>query len=495
MSSPDWTPSLEAPEADGGASGGEGIPESTSGSFPARANEALLTFEDREEFERFLKEASRLGLQVVGSLPRFQTVRVRAARPGDLLNAINRLGDGVSSEENLLVGYPGFPRSEASATGLEQAFEDDFLRALGVEEWDPTWGKGVVVAVLDSGVEPHLTLGDSLRAGYDLLENPSGGNGHGTAVASVMAGSHPMAPGVAPGVTLDSYRVLDESGVGDMFTLAEGIVQAVDNGAQIINLSLGSYGESAVVDLALDYAAARQVAVVAAVGNDGAPVVAYPARHDSVIAVGSIDARLQQAWFSNSGAELDLVAPGYGLHAAYPDNKLVAISGTSLSGPIVAGVIAGVMSDQPGWTATEAARQVMAFSRDAGLAGKDPDYGAGLPDVRRLRRAGEVGVEDVGVTGIVGRSGPQGLSLHTAVQNQGTQTLFNIQLEVKVGTQKTYHPVARLDPGESYGFNWDLPLVPEGTALNVVASARSSTGDDYPENNEMGVTLAVGDDE
>ena len=129
---------------------------------------------------------------------------------------------------------------------------------LGVSDERQDWGRGVKVAVLDSGVDrTHSNLAGVAMEEIDLVGSGDSSKGHGTAVASIIAGNEGGQLGLAPAVSLLSIRVLNSAGEGDSFTVAEGIVQAVDRGAKVINLSLGGTGESKVLKNAVDYAQSK----------------------------------------------------------------------------------------------------------------------------------------------------------------------------------------------------------------------------------------------
>ena len=115
---------------------------------------------------------------------------------------------------------------------------------------------------------------------------------------------------------------------GDSFTLAEGIVAAVDQGAKVLSLSLGSGGEGIVLRKAVDYALKKGAVIVASAGNDALSQVTYPAAYSDVIGVSAVDAAGKLADFSNIGEGVNLAAPGIGLHSAWLDDGEVSFSGT-----------------------------------------------------------------------------------------------------------------------------------------------------------------------
>jgi thermitase len=150
---------------------------------------------------------------------------------------------------------------------------------------------------------------------------------------------------VAPASSILDVRVADSEGYSDTFTLAAGIVQAVDAGALVINVSLGSYGDSQALRDAVAYAESKGAVVVAAAGNDHTSnQIAFPAAISSVVSVGGVDANLQQAYYSNSGQGLDVSAPGVGIQSAYGADMLVVGDGTSQATAIASGVLAYAIS-------------------------------------------------------------------------------------------------------------------------------------------------------
>ena len=215
----------------------------------------------------------------------------------------------------------------------------------GLHEWlgitgdNSDWGKGVKIAVLDTGVDAHPAFETSIRS-INIVDRSPGGsanNGHGTAVASVIIGNDSLTPGVAPGADLISVRIADDEGQSNSFLLAKGIVAAVDVGAKLINVSMGSFGDSAIVRNAIQYATDGGALIVAAAGNNGIDQVSYPAANEGVIAVGGVDAQGNHLDFSNSGESIDISAPGFGVNAAWTDDQAASVNGTSFSAPIVTG--------------------------------------------------------------------------------------------------------------------------------------------------------------
>ncbi|HEY9771982.1 MAG TPA: S8 family peptidase [Coleofasciculaceae cyanobacterium] len=231
------------------------------------------------------------------------------------------------------------------------------FRNINVEQaWDESNGAGVTVAVIDTGVSkvPDLKLTKFVK-GYDFVNNKddaSDDNGHGTHIAGTIAQSTNNGYGVA-GIAYEAsimpLKVLSGSGGGTIADIAESIKFAADNGANVINMSLGGGGASNMMAEAIKYAHGKGVVIVAAAGNEGRNASSYPARYPDVISVSAIDAAGDKAAYSNFGAGIDISAPGGSETGKIIQNTLdpttgksvfVGFQGTSMAAPHVAGVAA-----------------------------------------------------------------------------------------------------------------------------------------------------------
>jgi thermitase len=167
--------------------------------------------------------------------------------------------------------------------------------------------------------------------------------GHGTAISGIIAANidNQMGiAGIAPNVDILPLRVLNSQGIGIYSDVAAAIIYATDNGAKIINLSLGGVNASSLLQSAVSYATSRGVMVIAAAGNSGVEGALYPAAYPEVIAVGAVDSTLQRSSFSNYGPQVDIYAPGRDILATGKDGNYVRVTGTSFAAPHVAGVAA-----------------------------------------------------------------------------------------------------------------------------------------------------------
>lgn len=259
----------------------------------------------------------------------------------------------------------------------------------------PILGRSVRVAVIDTGIDyRHPQLGPRYRGGYDFVNNdsdPIDDHYHGTHVAGTVAavrdGVGPV--GVAPEVDLYALKVLGADGSGAYSKIISALQWCVQNNIQVANLSLGSASNpGTIVKQAFDNAYAAGVVIVASAGNEGpgADTVGYPARYDSVIAVGSTTTSDTRSSFSSTGSTVDLAAPGSSIFSTYPNGGYATMSGTSMASPHVAGVAALVIAagvpdlDGDGLLHHEVRSVLQVSAHDLGTAGRDNEFGYGLVD-------------------------------------------------------------------------------------------------------------------
>ncbi len=312
------------------------------------AGELLLSFRDSKALAAFLARAGKLGIQVLYQDSRLNSARIRYQDRNQLAAELREHADEYKNiGPNHLVWVPGIPKTidDATNAGGRVPFESSGLDMIGVDQLDRSrWGLGIKVAVLDTGITNHDDLNGVKITHLDFVKDGKPYDGHGTAMAGLIAGQAEDNGGVAPQSELLDYRVADADGVGNVATLAQAIVRAVDDGARVINISLGTSANSQMLASAIQYAISNNVIVVAAAGNERAAQLAYPAAYSGVISVAAIDAQGRQAYFSNSGDGLFISAPGVGIISPYNDNKTVMGNGTSQAAAIVSGAISVLLS-------------------------------------------------------------------------------------------------------------------------------------------------------
>lgn len=217
-----------------------------------------------------------------------------------------------------------------------------------------------MVAVVDTGVNvKHVDLKNNILKGYNIIDGTTDVKddcGHGTHIAGIAAAVTNNATGIA-GVSGNSkilpVKVLDEEGNGYSSDIAAGIKWAVDNGAKIINLSLGGTNYDNYLKEAVDYAIKKGCIIVAAAGNRGSYRPTYPAAFEGVIAVAAVDSNNQLCNFSNFGRYIDIAAPGLDIYSTSSNGGYEYRSGTSMACAFVAGTIALVWGGSPDKTPQE----------------------------------------------------------------------------------------------------------------------------------------------
>ena len=280
------------------------------------------------------------------------------------------------------------------------------LTRMGAETaWKTSTGRGVVVAVIDTGVKAvHVDLAGHVLAGRDFVApgtSASDANGHGTHVAGIIAAianNRRGIAGLAPNTRILPVRVLDKTGVGDTANVAKGILWAVDRGAKVINLSLSSTSPDTATRAAVAYAIAKNVVVVAAAGNSGCGLLgsptSYPAAYDGVLGVGAITSGGAVASFSSCGSWVDVVAPGSGILSTVPTSPYPALgcptnyctlSGTSMAAPHAAAAAALEIAKLGSAARQATVRSLIESTADDIVwSGRDAYSGYGVINPRRM---------------------------------------------------------------------------------------------------------------
>ncbi len=263
-------------------------------------------------------------------------------------------------------------------------------------------GRGIVVAVVDTGIDAaHPLFAGRLAPGYDFVGNDADpaeetngidddldgdvdeGYGHGTFVAGLVLA-------VAPDATILPVRVLDTDAVGTVSRVAAGIRYAVEQGVDVINLSLGARVRSEVLRGEVRRALSRGIKVVAATGNRADVArIDFPAGLANVVAVSALDARLGRADFANAGAPTTMAAPGTDLIGPYPGGTYAVWSGTSFSAALGTGAIALLVERRPRLRPAQIVKRLKRASRTLPRripTARRAGLGGGRLDLARLVR-------------------------------------------------------------------------------------------------------------
>ncbi|MFN3428618.1 MAG: S8 family serine peptidase [Candidatus Sericytochromatia bacterium] len=313
------------------------------------------------------------------------------------------------------VAPPGFSVLQAATSDPESAKQWHLQRVKFPAAWAKSRGRGITVAVIDSGVDPNhpdlkanlLPMIDEVVAmgEKDILNgtnyNERDGHGHGTHVCGLVGALANNAIGVsgaAPEVKILPVKVTNANGDAGDAAITKGITDAVDKGAQVINLSIGGPEPSPILLEALNYAFQKNVAVVIASGNDSR-AVNYPAAYDGVLSVGAITEENKVARYSSHGERLVMVAPGGGGPGGTEGRMMFSttptydcnitlferktkdygyMAGTSMAAPLVTAAAALLLALEPGLPPAQIRTRLAATADDGGDAGFDEFFGYGV---------------------------------------------------------------------------------------------------------------------
>ncbi|NUS10632.1 MAG: type VII secretion-associated serine protease mycosin [Streptomyces sp.] len=304
--------------------------------------------------------------------PAAATAAVLAVLPGTLLGTAapataSPAGTGSPPAARALDGdgrctFPA-PSVQQTPWSLQRVLLDQL--------WQNTRGKGVTVAVIDSGVDvrnPQLASAVDVSRSADLVDPGGRGTddpvGHGTEVAGIIAARPSPATGfvgLAPQATVISIRQAGEDGTGTIPRLIAALQRAVGAGAAVVNISQDVSSGTPALRAAVAAAVRADVVVVAAAGNggaDGASRTTYPGGYPGVLAVGASDRNNERAPFSQAGDFVGVAAPGVDMLSTVPGGGQCVDNGTSFATPYVAGVAALIRAEHPTWKAPEVIAQI-----------------------------------------------------------------------------------------------------------------------------------------
>ncbi len=257
-----------------------------------------------------------------------------------------------------------YAEEDAKAQALDIPNDPDFSNQWGLTKilapnaWNVTHGSAsTLIAIDDTGIDgAHPDLSGKIVSRANFTTDPDeDNNGHGSHVAGIAAAQTNNGIGVAGtayNTKLLSVKVLDSNGSGYYSWIANGITWSADNGAKVINLSLGGSASSQTLQSAVNYAVGKGVVVVAAAGNNGNTQPFYPANYSNVISVAATDSNDHKASWSNFGSWVVIAAPGVNILSSYQGGYSY-LSGTSMATPFVSGVTGLIWSQHPTWSESQ----------------------------------------------------------------------------------------------------------------------------------------------
>jgi hypothetical protein len=450
--------------------------------------EKILSFKNKKSFRKFLEFSKIHNIPILDNISNLSSVLIRSNPEIEKLLS-NMDSEFLNENHNLIVAIPPNPIDLNKSEGSNVPFLEEAPEWLGLPDDNSLWGQGVLIAVLDSGIKAHKSLDNDNIEFIDLIREDLPSNIHGTAVSSILLGEETVR-GIAPAASLLNIKVLGAEGSGDVFTLSKGIIEATNKGAKLINLSLGSSSDSPILQEAIQYAQDAEILIVAAAGNDGSSNNYYPAQYEGVIGVSAIDKMEQRPQFSNYGDYVDIAAPGVGIQAAYEGDQIAYYDGTSFATPYVTGVLASILSSDKSLSPSEAGEIIMQQLNEAGNAGKDPYYGNGILDISRIVRRNERGNVDVAITNYLYEEdeGEHSKTLNINVQNQGTEWLQSLKLEIDINGRKWSVQLGSLNKNKTASHSLKIPseLIDSEKKFNISSSIRSlGQKDSNPSNNRL----------
>lgn len=264
--------------------------------------------------------------------------------------------------------------------------------------WTETTGKGVKVAIMDSGIDfQHPDLGSSINQGYNAIDPstlPNDDYGHGTLVGGIIAAKNNSigVVGVAPDTKIYPVKVLDKYGEGDIADIERGIDWCIENQIQIINMSFSIEDDKPLLKSSIEKALDAGIIVVASASNSFGGKVGFPASYENVISVTSVDEKMKLGENSPRG-KIDFCAPGVKILSTSNDGSYEEFSGNSLATPHVTGLIALLLENPKKYGLPEGKRNIQlnvyqilkSLSLNLGEKGKENFYGEGFITMSNIK--------------------------------------------------------------------------------------------------------------
>jgi len=364
--------------------------------IPNPANTYLIHFEPGVSMAERDTAIATMGGQLLRWLPALQVASVLIELPITQRGRQSSLNQWAIAPHVLSVEADGlvegvFFANDPDLLDTNKSYAPQLLNLAAA--WDYTTGStDVIIAVLDSGIaHAHAEFAGRILPGYDMVnddDDPEDDYGHGTHVAGIAAAGLNNGIGMA-GVcgfcSILPVKVLNRNNAGTWAGVAEGLIYAVGQGADIVVLSLGSKNSSKTIEDAVNYALDHNVLVIAAAGNANSADPFYPAALPGVLGVGASTKNDEKWSLSNYGDQVDVMAPGDSIYSTFNDfnnenGGYAVLSGTSMAAPHVAGLAGLLLSQDPTRTAADLQRLLQTTAKELGEPGGDALFGRGRID-------------------------------------------------------------------------------------------------------------------
>jgi len=365
-------------------------------------DEVLLKFHlgvSKQEIQEILKNHNLVEVSE-GTLSKIGYIKVRIPDGRDVVSVIKE----IRKEYKLKIPEPNYISNVLTVSDPLFSYQWYIPDINFDKAWEKAKSKDTIkVAVIDSGVDAaHPDLKGKISDGFNFVNDDtdaSDDHGHGTFVAGIIAATANDIgiKGLYDHAQIIPVKVIDENGLGTYEDVAEGILYAADNGVKVINLSIGGYGYSFMLQEAVDYALEKGCIVVAAGGNDGIEQEIYPAAYPDVIGVSALGYDGEIWPDSNSGRHIDVSAPGVNIISTGLGRSYVYASGTSASASMVSALATMLVSEKPDLSSSLIERLIIQSAKDLGEKGWDKVYGRGEIDAHGALEQEVEPFHDVGV--------------------------------------------------------------------------------------------------
>ncbi|MBI5452215.1 peptidase S8 [Candidatus Gottesmanbacteria bacterium] len=346
-----------------------------------------LPEDERLKFHRLM------GVSQIGSIERtgVDILRVEKGQVAKKIEELSRDPRVVFAEPDYIATVLELTNDPGIVNNLQWGMYKVKAAGSSNSAWNYSKGDGVKVAILDTGIDQdHEDLSGKVqdKDNKNCTDSSTVDDlyGHGTHVAGIVAASTNNSLGVAGlgyNASLMNVKVLDDSGSGYYSWITNCIIWAADNGAKVINMSLGGPSKSKTLENAINYAWGKGVVLVAAAGNSGNSSPTYPGYYTNIIAVAATDVNDQKASWSSFGRWVDVAAPGVSIYSTFPNHRYTInkslgydyASGTSMATPHVAGLAALVWATSYGTSNSNVRKQIESTSDKIAGTGRYWAYG------------------------------------------------------------------------------------------------------------------------